>query len=92
MISEKDGAGHLVGQTVYLGNSRADAGSKGNIYLRAYRKDLELKNKGAKTPTYKVLKVLNVLRFIGGKKTEAVVSEILLLMMEYRAGSFSIIG
>jgi len=80
VISEKDGAGHLVGQTVYLGNSRADAGSKGNIYLRAYRKDLELKNKGAKTPTW-AQGSESIERFeisIGGKKkTEAVVSEIL---------------
>ncbi len=37
-----------VGQTVYLGNSRVDAGSKGNIYLRAYRKDLELKTRELK--------------------------------------------
>ncbi len=51
MISE-DGAVILSVQAVYLGNSRADAGSKGNIYLRAYRKDLESLKTGAKTPTW----------------------------------------
>ncbi len=45
VISEKDGAGHLVGQTVYLEIVGLMQGLR-HIYLRVYRKD-ELKQ-GAK--------------------------------------------
>lgn len=80
VISEKDGAGNPIGQTVYLGNARADAGSKGNIYLRAYRKDLELKSRGAQIPTW--AKGSNSIeRFEisagGKKKTDEIVSAII---------------
>lgn len=80
VISEKDGAGNPVGQTVYLGNARADSGSKGNIYLRAYRKDLELKSKGAETPTWakgsETIERFEI-SLSGRKKTDTVVSEII---------------
>ncbi len=64
-----------------------------NIYLRAYRKFRKLKNKGAKTPTWrKVQKVLNVLRFLSvARKLEAVVSKYL-LMESIEQVAFSIIG
>lgn len=80
VISEKDGAGNPIGQTVYLGNARADAGSKGNTYLRAYRKDLELKSKGADTPTWaqgsETIERFEI-SLSGRKKTDKVVSEII---------------
>lgn len=80
VITEKDGAGNPVGQTVYLGNARADAGSKGNIYLRAYRKDLELKSRGAQIPTW-AQGSNSIDRFeisAGGKrKTDTIVSAII---------------
>lgn len=44
--------GELKGYTVYLGNPRADTGTQGNIYLRLYRKDLELKSKSQPLPTW----------------------------------------
>ena len=37
---------------MYFGKSRADVGSKGNVYLRAYRKDLELISKGEQLPAW----------------------------------------
>lgn len=80
VISEKDGSGNPVGQTVYLGNARADAGSKGNIYLRVYRKDLELKSRGAQIPTW-AQGSNSIDRFevsAGGKrKTDTIVSAII---------------
>lgn len=80
VISEKDGAGNPVGQTVYLGNARADSGSKGNIYLRVYRKDLELKSRGAQIPKW-AQGSNSIERFEisagGKKKTDKIVSAII---------------
>lgn len=51
-FDERDATGNLLGSTVYFGKSRADVGSKGNVYLRAYRKDLELISKGEQLPAW----------------------------------------
>lgn len=48
----KKGKGGLLGSTIYIGNPRMDAGSSGNVYLRLYRKDLELKSKGQPLPDW----------------------------------------
>lgn len=51
-FDERDASGNLLASTVYFGKSRADSGTKGNLYLRAYRKDLELISKGGGIPDW----------------------------------------
>lgn len=51
-FDERDSSGNLLASTVYFGKSRADSGTKGNLYLRAYRKDLELVSKGGGIPDW----------------------------------------
>lgn len=51
-FDERDASGNLLASTVYFGKSRADSGTKGNLYLRAYRKDLELVSKGGGVPDW----------------------------------------
>jgi hypothetical protein len=79
-FDERDAAGNLLGSTVYFGKSRADAGSKGNVYLRAYRKDLELISKGEQFPTWSAgcdtIERFE-LSFNGRNKTEIVRREII---------------
>lgn len=79
-FDERDAGGNLLGSTVYFGKSRADVGSKGNVYLRAYRKDLELIYKGEQLPSWaKGCDTLErfELSFNGRSKTEIVRKEII---------------
>lgn len=79
-FDERDASGNLLGSTVYFGKSRADVGSKGNVYLRAYRKDLELISKGEQLPAWSngcdTIERFE-LSFNGRSKTEIVRREII---------------